>query len=148
QLVLQKKILKRERELGMRPVLTAFSGHVPAQLKDKLPGIHVTKLDWGGFSEEYHTYFLDPLDPQFGRIQRMFLDEQIKEFGTDHLYGADPFNELKPPSLDPGYLKTVSKTIYESISAADTSATWLMMAWIFYFERETWSNERIAAFLS
>lgn len=34
---LQKKILKRERELNMKPVLSAFNGHVPEQLKDIYP---------------------------------------------------------------------------------------------------------------
>ena len=31
---LQIKIIQRERELNMRPVLPAFSGHVPKELKD------------------------------------------------------------------------------------------------------------------
>ena len=33
---LQKKILQRQRELGMKPVLPAFTGHVPAALKKKV----------------------------------------------------------------------------------------------------------------
>lgn len=33
---LQKRILARERELNMTPVLPAFAGHVPAELKKDL----------------------------------------------------------------------------------------------------------------
>ena len=148
QLILQKKIVKRERELGMKPVLTAFSGHVPGELQNKFPQAKITQFNWGEFPKKYRSHFLDPLDTLFKKIQALYLQEQTKEFGTDHFYGADPFNELKPPSLEPEYLKNVSKTIYESIAAEDSAATWLMMAWVFYFERDNWSNERIKAFLS
>ncbi|RYF46495.1 MAG: hypothetical protein EOO38_14005, partial [Cytophagaceae bacterium] len=37
QLKLQQKIVARERELGMAPVLPAFAGHVPQLLKTKFP---------------------------------------------------------------------------------------------------------------
>ena len=37
QVELQKKILERERQLNMRPVLPAFAGHVPARLKELYP---------------------------------------------------------------------------------------------------------------
>ena len=52
QQALQKKILRRERELGMRPVLPAFAGHVPAQLKHLFPQAQITAIDhWGGFGK-------------------------------------------------------------------------------------------------
>jgi len=37
RLELQKKIVARQRELGMTPVLQGFTGHVPSALKEKLP---------------------------------------------------------------------------------------------------------------
>lgn len=37
QAKLQKRILRRERGLGMRPVLQAFGGHVPEQLRRYIP---------------------------------------------------------------------------------------------------------------
>ncbi|MEO5648583.1 MAG: alpha-N-acetylglucosaminidase TIM-barrel domain-containing protein, partial [Ginsengibacter sp.] len=59
QVVLQKKILKRERELNMKPVLPAFAGHVPASLKSVFPAAKITSLgSWAGFPEEYQSYFL------------------------------------------------------------------------------------------
>ena len=148
QLALQKLITARERELNMKPVLPAFAGHVPQALQIKYPSSKISKLgDWGGFTDEYRSYFLDPFDPLFEKIQKEFLKEQTKEFGTDHIYGTDPFNEVKPPSWEPSYLADVSKTIYNSIASTDTAATWLMMTWIFYFEKENWTNERVKAFV-
>jgi len=148
QLELQKMIVKRERELNMKPILPAFAGHIPKVLQSKFPKAKITDLGtWGGFSKEYYSHFLDPLDPLFSQIQTAFLEEQTKEFGTDHIYGADPFNEVTPPSWDPKYLASASDVIYRSMKAVDPNAEWLQMTWVFYFMRKEWTNERIKAFV-
>lgn len=149
QLALQKKIVKRERELGMKPILPAFAGHVPKVLETKYPNAKITDLGtWGGFSEEYYSHYLDPLDPLFTQIQQAFLKEQTKQFGTDHIYGADPFNEVKPPSWEPKYLASASDVIYTSMKSVDPQAEWLQMTWVFYYMRKEWTNERINAFVN
>lgn len=148
QLVLQQQILARERELGMRPVLPAFAGHVPEILKAKYPSAKITSLgEWGSFDEKYRSYFLDPFDQLFNKIQKEFLAQQTKLFGTDHIYGTDPFNEVTPPSWEPDYLASVSKTIYTSMAASDPQAQWLQMGWIFFNARDHWTNPRIEAYL-
>lgn len=148
QAALQKKILERARALNMKPVLPAFAGHVPKALKNKFPNAKITSLgEWGNFSSPYQSYFLDSFDPLFNQIQEAFLKEQTKEFGTDHIYGTDPFNEVTPPSWDPQYLADVSKHIYESLTKVDAKAEWLQMGWIFYFMQDKWTNERIKAYL-
>jgi alpha-N-acetylglucosaminidase len=149
QLQLQKKIITRERELNMKPVLPAFAGHVPEALKQKHPSAKITSLgEWGGFDQRYQSYFLDPFDSLFHPIQQAFLKEQTRLFGTDHIYGTDPFNEVTPPSWDPAYLASVSTTIYNSMTAVDPKAEWLQMSWIFYFMRDKWTNERIRSFIT
>src|SRR5699024_9779781 len=50
------RVLTRQRELGMRPVLPAFTGHVPHQLA---PDAH--PRTWQG----HQTRVLDPQDPRF-----------------------------------------------------------------------------------
>ena len=148
QAELQKRIVKRERELGMKPIMPAFAGHVPEVLKTKYPLSKISSLgDWGGIPAEDHSYFLDPFDPLFNQIQKEFLTEQTRMFGTDHIYGTDPFNEVTPPSLEPAYLASASKTIYASMQAIDPRAQWLQMAWIFYFEKEKWTQPRVKAFV-
>lgn len=149
QAELQKKIVKRERELGMKPVLPAFAGHVPAAIKRLFPYAQITQMSsWGGFKDKYRSHFLDPLDPLFAKIQKAFLDEQKKIYGTDHIYGADPFNEIDSPNWAPSYLATVSKTIYETMKQSDPDAVWLQMTWLFYFDRKHWSNPRIDAYVN
>ena len=104
QVVLQQKILARERALNMRPVLPAFAGHVPKQLTELFPKADIKRLDpWDGFGEDYQTYFLNSEDPLYAKIQRKFLEEQTRLFGTDHIYGIDLFNEMEAPSYDCGH---------------------------------------------
>jgi len=149
QCALQQRIVERERALNMRPVLPAFAGHVPGALRDLFPAADIQALSsWAGFDEQYRTYFLNSEDPLYGRIQRLFLEEQTRLFGTDHIYGIDPFNEVDPPSFEPEYLSKVSRHIYESLTAVDTQAEWLQMAWFLYYQREDYTPERTRAMLT
>ncbi len=98
-LELQKKIVARQRELGMTPVLQGFTGHVPAGLKEVFPTAKLQKLSsWCEFPP---THFLDPQDPLFARIGTRFIEEQARQFGTDHFYASDTFIEMTPPTGDP-----------------------------------------------
>ncbi len=149
QTALQQRIVERERALNMRPVLPAFAGHVPGQLRDLFPKADIQALGgWAGFDDQYRTYFLNSEDPLYSRIQRMFLEEQTRLFGTDHIYGIDPFNEVDPPSFEPGYLNKVSQHIYESLTAVDPDAEWLQMAWFLYYQRKDYTRERTRAMLT
>ena len=149
QTALQQHIVERERALGMRPVLPAFAGHVPGALRTLFPKADIQALgSWAGFDEQYRTYFLNSEDPLYSRIQRLFLEEQTRLFGTDHIYGIDPFNEVDPPSFEPDYLNKVTRHIYESLTAVDPDAEWLQMAWFLYYQRKDYTPERTRAMLT
>ena len=149
QTALQQRIVERERALDMRPVLPAFAGHVPGALRELFPDADIQALgSWAGFDEQYRTCFLNSEDPLYSRIQRMFLEEQTRLFGTDHIYGIDPFNEVDPPSFEPDYLNKVTRHIYESLTAVDPDAEWLQMAWFLYYQRKDYTRERTRAMLT
>ena len=100
---LQRQILQRERELGMRPVLPAFTGHVPARLQELYPESRITDVKtWGGFPKENACHFLSPEDSLYKCIHSAFLEAQERHFGTNHVYGLDLFNEIPPPSWADG----------------------------------------------
>ncbi len=140
QFELQKKILERERSFGMTPVLPAFAGHVPKAIKEKYPDAKITSMGSYGTGEEYDAFFLDPMDPLFIKIQQKFLKAQTKYFGTDHIYGADPFNEMDPPDTTPEYLASVSKNIYDGMHSVDSEAIWVQMGWTFYYMK-LWKDD-------
>ena len=149
QAALQQQIVQRERELAMRPVLPAFAGHVPGRLRELFPQANIQALSaWAGFDERCRTFFLDSEDPLYATIQRMFLEEQTRMYGTDHLYGVDPFNEVDPPSFDPDYLHRVARHIYESLTAVDPRAEWVQMAWFLYYQRNDYTPARTRAMLT
>lgn len=140
QFELQKKILKRERSFGMTPVLPAFAGHVPKAIKEKYPDAKITSMGSYEVGEAYDAFFLDPMDPLFINIQQKFLTAQTKYFGTDHYYGADPFNEMDPPDTSPEYLASVSKSIYDGMNRIDPEAVWVQMGWTFYYMK-LWKDD-------
>ena len=146
---LQKLILKREREFNMTPVLPAFSGHVPAELKDLHPTAKIHQMSqWGGYDEKYRSHFIDPMDSLYNVIQKMYLEEQTLAYGTDHIYGIDPFNEVQSPDWSETFLSNVSSKIYESIHAVDSAAQWLQMTWMFYHDQKRWTKPRIQSFIN
>lgn len=148
QLKLQQRIVAREREFAMRPVLPAFAGHVPEGLKRLYPDAPIDTLGkWAGYPDEYRCLFLDPLSDLYARIQKEFIDMEKRYYGTDHVYGLDIFNEVDSPSWEPEYLAHVSGKVYETLAAADPDAVWLQMGWMFYYDRRHWTPERVAAYL-
>jgi len=142
---LQKKILARERALGMKPVLPAFTGHVPAAFKKKFPNAKLKATNWtNGFAD---TYILDSEDPMFATIGKKFLEKQTAMLGTDHLYSADTFNENEPPSAEPEFLSKLSARVYDGMSQADPKAIWVMQGWLFYSDRKFWKEAQTEALL-
>lgn len=133
QLNLQHQILQRMRGFGMLPVLPAFSGHVPQSIQKHYPNATVTRLaDWCRFNETYCcTYLLHYNDTLFQTIGQNFLLEMKKEFGIDHVYNCDTFNEMEPSPPDPDYVAGFGRAIYRSMTAVDHDAIWLMQGWLF-----------------
>ncbi|KJF42829.1 alpha-N-acetylglucosaminidase [Draconibacterium sediminis] len=142
---LQQKIVQRQRELGMKPVLPAFTGHVPASFKKHFPNANLKQTNWGNDFED--TFILDADDPLFAEIGKKFLEIQKKIYGTDHLYSADTFNENEPPSDDPEYLSELSSKVFEGMKAADPDAVWVMQGWLFYSHRDFWKEPQIKGLL-
>jgi len=148
QAALQKKILERERALGMTPVLPGFQGHVPAGLRRIRPGAAITEVSrWCRFPDENRCSFLSPTDPLYAEIQKAFLEEQTRLFGTDHIYSIDLFNEVDPPSWEPEVLAAMARNVYASLAAVDPEAVWLQSGWMLYNDRKHWTPEIDAAYL-
>ena len=91
-IILAKKIIDRERELGMTPIQQGFSGYVPRELKDKYPEAKMRlQPGWGGFKGAGQ---LDPTDALFAALGRDFLEEEKNLLEDDAtslvtIWGAD-----------------------------------------------------------
>lgn len=125
--ILAKKIYSRQIELGMQPIQQAFTGYVPKLLKKKYPNAHIAQQpEWYGFEGVSQ---LDPLDPLFEKMGRIFLDTQKELFGSYGLYAADPFHESKPPKEGEDYLHAVGSKIWDLVHDFDGDANVVMQGW-------------------
>ena len=131
---IQKQILARSRELGIISVLPGFSGHVPAGIQRLYPNAKLIRsADWGNFNASYsEDYLLEPTDPLFHTLATNFYKLLIEEFGTDHVYNADTYNEMNPSSTDETFLADTNKAIYDAMADVDSEAVFLMQGWLFH----------------
>ncbi|XP_023220747.1 alpha-N-acetylglucosaminidase-like [Centruroides sculpturatus] len=149
QMYLQHKILNRMRNFGMTPVLPAFAGHVLPATPRVYPKANVTAISWGSFTPPYsNVYFLSPTDPLFQTFATTFLEEYISEYGTDHIYNTDLFNEMSPPSSQPSFLRTCGQAVFRSLVSVDPKAIWLMQGWLFVNDPSFWQPAQAQALLT
>jgi hypothetical protein len=110
--------------------------------------------DWGNFdaanpdtADYADVYLLEPTDPLYVQVGKVFIQKQEAAFGTDHIYQCDTYNELRPPTSDPGYLKRASESVYAAMTAADPDAVWLMQGWLFFADKDFWKPPQVEAYL-
>lgn len=82
--------------LGITILHAGFAGHIPEAIVTMFPNASVTRsADWNGFNATYGSdWLLQPTDPLYNTIATTFYSTLIKEFGTDHFYNMDTFNEM------------------------------------------------------
>ena len=151
QLELQKKIVQRMVELGMTPVLPAFTGFLPRAATRLFPNATIVNgSNWNNFGLQYsNTTFLEPTDPLYKQLQKRFIELQKEVYGDiSHIYALDQFNENTPLRGDLEYLKSVSSETVASLKQADAEAIWLLQGWLFFDLQSFWTTDRVEAYLS
>ncbi|XP_066585309.1 alpha-N-acetylglucosaminidase isoform X2 [Prorops nasuta] len=149
-IILQKKILKMMRDLGIIPVLPAFAGLVPRAFSRLYPNARMSRIGtWNDFEDKYCCpYLIEPTDPLFLVVGQKFLTKYIEKFGTDHIYSCDTFNENLPTNSSLEYLRNVGASIHSTMKTVDPSAIWLMQGWLFYHDLPFWTKSRVKAFVT
>lgn len=146
---LQKQLIAQFRDLGMAFALPAFAGHVPRAFLRIYPNSSYTPMvQWNKFPSEFCCpIFIDPLDPLFRKVGKLFLTKVIEEYGEgNHIYFSDPFNEMNPTNTTPEYIFQVSQTIYGTMKEVDSNAIWLLQGW--FFLSPLWNSDLVKAFLT
>lgn len=96
----------------------------------------------------YSPLFVQPTEPLFTEIGSRFIQEvgppklfvvsflfcldsntkiflkMISEFGTDHVYNCDVFNEVKPTQSDPTFVSMVGSAVFNAMTITDPDAIW------------------------
>ena len=85
---------------------------------------------WCGFTSRYSEVgLLDPTDPLFVEIGKALVETMQEEWGVDHYYNGDTFNEMRPSSSDPDSIAAWGKKVYDGMAAADPQAVWFVQGW-------------------
>ena len=121
---LQKQILKRMREYGIRPVLPGYSGMVPHNAKERL-GLNVSDPGlWCGYRR---PAFLQPTDPRFNEIADLYYKVMSRLYGKADFYSMDPFHEGgNVAGVD---LNAAGQAIWGAMKKANPKAVWVAQAW-------------------
>jgi alpha-N-acetylglucosaminidase len=151
QYSLGKQIVDRMVELGMTPILPAFTGFVPRNITRVLP--NATVVTGGVWNKMPDTYtdatFLEPFDDNYATIQKSFIAKIQAAFGNvTKYYTLDQYNENNPYSGDADYLKNISSYTIQALKEADAEAVWVMQGWLFSSSASFWTDDRIEAYLS
>ena len=136
QEALQKKIIKRMKELDIHPVLPGYSGMVPSKFMAQQASETAAETDngessmsnvqlWNGFTR---PGILMPTDPRFQQFSDMFYEESVRMFGKADYYSMDPFHEAAniPEDLD---LEACFKAVNAAMKKANPKATWICQGW-------------------
>lgn len=127
RLQLGKKIIKRETELGMSPIMQGYTGHVPRTI------IRIFKKarlrhnpSWFNFPT---TYQADPSDPLFKKLGKALLEKQLRLLGANHYYICDPLHESAPKTrIGEEYLKSIGKAVFSLLDSFDSEAVMIMQS--------------------
>ena len=124
QEALQKKILARMKEMGMKPVLPGYCGMVPHDAKQKL-GLNVT--DAGRWNSYQRPANLSPTDSRFAEIADLYYKEQTRLYGKSDYYSMDPFHESgNDAAVDYG---KAGEALMSAMKRANPHAIWVVQGW-------------------
>lgn len=121
---LQKKIVKRMRELDIEPVLPGYAGMVPHNAREKL-GLNVA--DPGYWCAYRRPAFLLPTDARFQEIAALYYKEMSRLYGKANFYSMDPFHEGgNVAGVD---LAAAGRSIMEAMKRHNPKAVWVAQSW-------------------
>ena len=119
-----KQILKRQRELGMDPVLPGYSGMVPSDIASK--GFKANNQgNWCyGF---VRPYILDPNTSSFSEISAFYYKRLKEVMGTSPYYSMDPFHEgANTSGID---VASAYRKIADAMTKANSKGKWVIQFW-------------------
>lgn len=121
---LQKKILNRMKEYGIKPVFPGYSGMIPHNADEKI-GLDIERSElWNGFTR---PAFLQPADSRYSEIASLYYSEQQKLFGKADYYSMDPFHELE--NADEVDFDAAGKAVMSEMKKVNPKAVWVVQGW-------------------
>ncbi|CAF4536255.1 unnamed protein product [Rotaria sp. Silwood1] len=114
-----KQTIQRMTDIGITPVLPAFTGFMPRTAPLRFPSAKFH------YSSDWTINLLNLIS---------------------HYYACDLFNEMTPPISDLEYLTDVNVGIFQIMQTVDSKAVWVMQACLFL--SSFWTIDRVRNYLS
>lgn len=123
QIALGRHIIERMREVGIEPILPAFTGHAPKFIKGYFKQSNLYFVTpWGQFPFTYRVY---PDDPLFSAIADALREKQTEYFGTAAYYLADPFLDVTPRVREGSLISQTGEAVLREIRKTNEHAVWV-----------------------
>ena len=120
---LARKIVSRQKELGMQPVLPGYSGMVPSNITEKGYGAN----NQGNWCTFVRPYILDPNSTAFKEIAQKYYKRLEEVMGISTYYSMDPFHEgANTTGID---VPSAYARIAEAMKAANPNSKWVIQYW-------------------
>jgi len=124
QETLQRQILARMKEWGMRPVLPGYSGMVPHDAPEKLGLDAPSQGYWNNIP---CPSILSPSDSRFAEVAALYYEEQERLFGKADFYSMDPFHESgNAGGVD---FAKAGLAVLEAMKKASPESVWVIQSW-------------------
>ncbi len=122
---LARRIVGRERELGMQPVLPGFSGMVPADFSSRTG---IACENQGGWCMFQRPFIMDPTTDDFRKVARNYYRRLEEVMGISRYYSMDPFHE--GGSIGSGKYAEGYQAIFEAMDECCGNHTqWVIQQW-------------------
>ncbi len=140
-----KHVLKRMRELGMKPICPAFGGFVPEAFTRHHSGT-TEATGWNWMPQSYRNFRLSPSSSAFVEVGSRFLQKWEEKYGVGKYYLSDSFNEMEIPN-DLNLLTQYGDSIYKSIKqgSRNPEAVWVTQGWTFVYQSGSWGSSKFNA---
>jgi len=150
QAELRKKMVDYGRRLGMKWDSPSMAGiQVPKEFHAAYKSrARFMEVPWHVFAPAYYVH---PDDPLFIQLWQAFMKEYQARYGTDHIWWAPNFFEMKPgadlPPDEQLKLKLdIARKTVEATKAVDPEAVMTSFGWTFT-DKKYWPKAHVKAFL-
>lgn len=127
QIKLQKKIVARMREWGMKPVFQGFFGMVPTSLQQKFPDARLLEQGYWVGKAFLRPSVLLSTDPLFHKMADVWYREYEALFGKTDCFAGDLFHEGGRTGNLP--IAKVAHGVQQAMLRYNPAAVWYIQAW-------------------
>ncbi len=119
-----RKIVAREHELGMQPVLPGYAGMVPSDFTEKTGSPSNNQGNWCNF---LRPYILDPNSAAFDDVSSKYYAELEELMGKSRYYSMDPFHEgANTAGID---VPAAYTKLAQAMTDANADGRWVIQFW-------------------